>query len=97
MYKNVMAPVDFSSLETRALSVAKRLARQFDATLHLVRVLPPPIVGQTIPPMKAFEIAELALAEEREACRQKLQALGAEIEKEDGLRVQTTIKEGRVT
>ena len=49
MYKNVMAPVDFSSLETRALSVAKRLARQFDTTLHLVRVIPPPIVGQTIP------------------------------------------------
>jgi nucleotide-binding universal stress UspA family protein len=97
MYKVIMAPVDLSPLETPALTVAARLARQFDTTLHLVEVLAPPIVVQTIPPMKAFEITEQALAEEREACRQKLEALGVEVETKHGVRVQTTLKDGRVT
>jgi len=47
--------------------------------------------------MKAFEITEQALAEEHEACRKKLEALGAEVEKEAGVRVQTTLRDGRVT
>jgi nucleotide-binding universal stress UspA family protein len=97
MYKIIMAPVDLSPMESPALSVATRLARQFDATLHLVRVVAPPVVIQTIPPMKAFEITEQALAEEHEACRKKLEALGARLEKEAGVRVQTTLKDGRVT
>jgi nucleotide-binding universal stress UspA family protein len=86
-----------SPLETPALSVAARLARQFDATLHLVEILPPRIVVQTIPPMKAFEIAEKALAEEREACRKKLDALGVEVEGSYGVRVHTALKDGSVT
>lgn len=97
MYKVIMAPVDISPVESPAIAVAARLARRFDATLHLVRVLAPPIVTQTVPPMKAFEITEQALAEEREACRQKLEALGAEVEGNSGVRVQTTLKDGRVT
>jgi nucleotide-binding universal stress UspA family protein len=97
MYKVVMAPVDLSPFETPALSAAARLARKFDATLHLVQVLPPRIVAQTVPPMKVFEITEEALAEEREACLQKLVALGAEVEGNSGARVHTTLKEGRVT
>jgi nucleotide-binding universal stress UspA family protein len=97
MYKVIMAPVDLSPFETPALSVAARLARQLDATLHLVRVLAPPILAQTVPPMKAFEITEDALAEEREAGRQKLEALRAEVEGNSGARVHTTLKDGRVT
>ena len=97
MYKVIMAPVDLSPLETPALSVAAKLARQLDGTLHLVRVLAPPIVAQTVPPTKAFEISEDSLAEERESCRQKLVALGAEVEGKSGARVHTTLKEGRVT
>jgi len=97
MYKNIMAPVDLSPIENPAISVATRLAREFDATLHLVRAVAPPVIIQPIPPMKAFEITEQALAEEHEACRRKLEALGAEVEKESGVRVQTTIKDGRVT
>jgi nucleotide-binding universal stress UspA family protein len=97
MYKVILAPVDLSPLETPALSVATKLARQFKATLHLVRVLPPPIVAPTLPPMQAFEITEQALVEEREACRQKLEALGAQVQKDGGIRVETSLKEGRVT
>jgi len=97
MYKNIMAPVDLSPIENPAISVATRLAREFDATLHLVRAVAPPVIIQPIPPMKAFEITEQALAEEHEASRRKLEALGAEVEKEAGVRVQTTLKDGRVT
>lgn len=97
MYKNIMAPVDSSPMENPAISVATRLAREFDATLHLVRAVAPPVIIQPIPPMKAFEITEQALAEEHEASRRKLEALGAEVEKEAGVRVQTTLKDGRVT
>ncbi len=97
MYKNIMAPVDLSPMENPAISVATRLAREFDATLHLVRAVAPPVIIQPIPPMKAFEITEQALAEEHEASRRKLEALGAEVEKEAGVRVQTTLKDGRVT
>ena len=97
MYKVIMAPVDVSPFETPAISVAARLARQFDATLHLIRVLPPPVVAQTVPPKEAFEISEKALAEEREAYRQKLEALGSEVEGNGSVRVHTTLKEGRVT
>ena len=97
MYKNIMAPVDLSPMENPAISVATRLAREFDATLHLVRAVAPPVIIQPIPPMRAFEITEQALAEEHEASRRKLEALGAEVEKEAGVRVQTTLKDGRVT
>lgn len=97
MYKNIMAPVDLSPMENPAISVATRLAREFDATLHLVRAVAPPVIIQPIPPMKAFEITEQALAEEHEASRRKLEALGAEVEKEAGVRVQTALKDGRVT
>jgi len=97
MYKNILAPVDLSPMENPAISVATRLARQFDATVHLVRVVAPPVIIEPNPQMKAFEITEQALAEEHEACRKKLEALGAEVEKEAGVRVQTTLRDGRVT
>ena len=97
MYKNILAPVDLSPTENPAISVATRLARQFDATVHLVRVVAPPVIIEPNPQMKAFEITEQALAEEHEACRKKLEALGAEVEKEAGVRVQTTLRDGRVT
>jgi nucleotide-binding universal stress UspA family protein len=97
MYKNIMAPVDLSPMENPAISVATRLARQFDATVHLVRVVAPPVIIEPNPQMKAFEITEQALAEEHEASRKKLETLGAELEKEAGVRVQTTLKDGRVT
>jgi len=97
MFKVIMVPVEVSPFETRALAVAARLARQFDTTLHLVRVLAPPVVAQPFPPMKAFEITEEALAEEREAYRQELEALGAEIEGNVRVRVNTKLMVGRVT
>jgi nucleotide-binding universal stress UspA family protein len=97
MYKVILAPVDVSPLESPALAAATRLAQRFGATLHLVRVLAPPIVGQTMPPMKAFEITEQALAEEREASRQNLEALAADVERSGGVRAEATLKEGRVT
>ena len=97
MYKVIMAPVDVSPFETPAISVAAKLARLFDATLHLIRVLAPPVATQTVPSMKAFEITEEALAEEREAYRQKLEALGAQVKGHGGVRVHTTLLVGRVT
>ena len=97
MYKVIMAPVDISPVESPAIAVAARLARRFDGAVHLVRVLAPPIVALTVPPIKAFEITEEALAEEREACRKELEGLGAEVEGNYGVPVRTTLKEGRVT
>ena len=97
MYKVIMAPVDASPLESSAVSAAATLARRFEATLHLVRVLAPPVVAQAIPQIPALEITETALAEEREASRQKLEAFGVELQSSRDVPVRTTLKVGRVT
>ena len=96
MYKVIMAPVDATLVETQAIAVAARLARQFDAALHIVRVLAPPIVARSAQP-RGVEINEESLAEEVEACRQELQAFGAEIARNRDVRVHTTLAIGRVT
>jgi nucleotide-binding universal stress UspA family protein len=96
-YKVIMAPVDASPLETPALTAAATLARQLDATLHLVRVLAPPIAAQSVQQINPVDITEDAVAEEREAYRKKLEALGSEVESSTGARVRTTLIVGRVT
>ena len=40
--KTILAPVDFSETSVIALNHAKALAERFDATLHLLHVLPDP-------------------------------------------------------
>jgi len=42
MFKQIMVPADGSELAERALPCVKRLARETDATIHLVRVVEPP-------------------------------------------------------
>jgi nucleotide-binding universal stress UspA family protein len=96
-YKVIMAPVDASPLETPALTVAARLARQLDATLHLVRVLALPIVAQSVKQINPVDITEEDLAAELEAYRANLEALGAEVERNSEVRVHATLMVGRVT
>jgi nucleotide-binding universal stress UspA family protein len=96
-YKVIMAPVDASPLETPALTAAATLARQLDATLHLVRVLAPPIAAQSVQQINPVDITEEDLAKELEAYRANLEALGAEVELHSEVRVHTTLKVGRVT
>ena len=43
--RNILVPLDFSKLSTRAIDVAQRLARRFDATVHLAHVRPLPYRG----------------------------------------------------
>lgn len=54
MYQNILVPVDLSDEHSwrKALPTAVRLAQAFDATLHLITVLPGfqmPLVGQHFP------------------------------------------------
>jgi nucleotide-binding universal stress UspA family protein len=97
MYKVIMTPVDASLRETPALTVAAMLARQLDATLHLVRVLAPPIVAQRVQQINPVDITEEDLSAEVEAHRANLEALGAEVERNSEVRVHTTLMVGRVT
>ena len=41
MFKNILVPLDESSLAERALPVAKDMAGQFEATLHLLEAVDP--------------------------------------------------------
>jgi nucleotide-binding universal stress UspA family protein len=97
MYRVIMAPTDLSDFENAAILAAAKLAQRFDAALHLVRVLAPPMIVETIPQMKAFEIAEQTLAEERAEGARELEARGTELRASSGVDVRTAIKEGRVT
>lgn len=64
MYRNILLATDGSSLSKKAMKAALRLARDFEATLHVVTVQPPytiPFAGEVaIPAMydrKEYEIA----------------------------------------
>jgi len=46
MFRNILVPLDGSALADYALPYAARLARRTDATLHLARVVEPPIMWQ---------------------------------------------------
>src|SRR5665213_1995679 len=46
MFRNILVPLDGSALADYALTYAARLARRTDATLHLVRVVEPPLMWQ---------------------------------------------------
>jgi nucleotide-binding universal stress UspA family protein len=46
MFRNILVPLDGTALADYALPYAARLARHADATLHLVRVVEPPMMWQ---------------------------------------------------
>lgn len=94
MYKVIMAPTEGSDIEEGAISVAAKLAQRFDADLHLVRAVPPPLVAET-PDTPVLEITVQALAEERLARLHKLEALGAELRALGHVRVVTALEDGR--
>jgi nucleotide-binding universal stress UspA family protein len=97
MYKVIMAPTEGSDTEREAISVAAKLAQRFDADLHLVRVLEPPLVARTYPQVPALEITSQALADERLARLHELEALGTELRASGNMRVITALKDGNLT
>ena len=94
MYKVIMAPTEGSDIEEGAISVAAKLAQRFEADLHLVRALPPPLVAET-PDTPVLEITVQALADERLARLHKLEALGEQLRALGNIRVITALKDGR--
>ena len=47
MYKHILCPTDFSGPANKALEYACDLAKQYDAELHLLHVLPDPVAALT--------------------------------------------------
>src|SRR6185436_107283 len=96
MYKSILAPTDASHFEGPAIDAAATLAQRFNAALHLVQVLAPPLVANTLPHVPALEIAEQDLADERRERLQKLEARGTELRAGSRIRLTTALKEGNV-
>lgn len=97
MVKVIMAPTDGSDLERRAIALAVRLAKRFDAELHLVRVETPPVAVDPASSPGVLEITEESVAGARRARLEKLEALGAECGALGGIRVITALEAGIVT
>jgi len=96
VFKVIMAPTDGSELERTALAQAVRLAKRFDAELHLVRVETPPVPVDPASSPGVLEITEQTIAEARQARVEKLQALGAECRALGEIRVITAFEDGIV-
>ena len=86
MFEQIMVPVDGSELAERALPCAERLARETNATIHLVRVVEPPAppwaaAGLTAP-MVVYEYDDVLAVDTRaataylETLRDRLAAAG---------------------
>jgi nucleotide-binding universal stress UspA family protein len=97
MYKTILAPTEASEFDNPAIAVAAKFAERFDATLHLVQVLAPPIVAESLPAFPATEITIQALAEEKLSRVRKLEQFGEEVGANGRVRVVTDLKEGNVT
>jgi nucleotide-binding universal stress UspA family protein len=97
MFKVIMAPTDGSDLERPALALAVRLAKRFEAELHLVRVETPPVAVDPASSPGVLEITEETVAEARQERLKKLEALGAECRALGGIRVTTALEQGIIT
>lgn len=97
MFKVIMAPTDGSNLERPAIALAVRLAKRFDAELHLVRVETPPVAVDPASSPGVLEITEETVAEARRARLTKLEALGAECRALGEIRVITALERGIIT
>jgi len=97
MYRVIIAPTEESDFENSAIDAAVKLAQRFDAVLHLVQVLAPSLVADTLPRVPALESTEQALGDERLLRLQKLEALGSKLRAGSRIRVITALKEGNVT
>ena len=96
MFKVIMAPTDGSDLERPAIALAVRLAKRFEAELHLVRVETPPVAVDPASSPGVLEITEETVAEARQARLGKLEALGAECRALGEIRVITAFEHGIV-
>ena len=97
MYRVIMAPTEGSDAERGAISVAAKLAQRFDADLHLVRVLVPPIITEAVPQIPPLKITRQALAYDRLRRPHKLEALATEVRAGGRIRVTTALQEGNLT
>jgi len=96
MYQTIMAPTEVSDFEHAAIAVAANFAEQFEATLHLVEVLAPPIVAEALPQFPATEITLQALAEEKHSRLLKLEEFAEEVRGNGRVRVVADLREGNV-
>jgi len=97
MYRVIMAPTEGSDAERGAISVAAKLAQRFDADLHLVRVLVPPIITEAVPQIPPLKLTRQALAYDRLRRPHKLEALATEVRAGGCIRVITALQEGNLT
>jgi nucleotide-binding universal stress UspA family protein len=97
MHKVIMAPTEGSDTEEAAISVAVKLARRFDADLHLVRAEAPPLVIETVARPPVLTLSEQTLLDERVARLRKLEALGDKYRTLARIRLTTALEDGPVT
>lgn len=86
--KKILVPVDFSKCSRKALQYAIPFARQFQAELTLLHVIPPVVVLQT----PDVGTAQGFIQESTEAAQQGLAELGRSIG--DGILTKTLIRNG---
>src|SRR6266487_2269830 len=59
--RNILVPIDFSKMSIQAIDTAKRLARRFGATVHLVHVHGldyPAMFTAPMPPFQSFSVVD---------------------------------------
>ncbi|MCA9847037.1 MAG: universal stress protein [Dehalococcoidia bacterium] len=103
MYSKILLPLDGSDLSREAINHAKGLAKATGAPLVLLQVIDSEeqlisqASGMTIEPMAMGEVtvdaARAAVAAQREAATQNLEAVKAELSAE-GVKAETVIREG---
>lgn len=82
-YQTILVPYDFSEHSKKALETALDLARRFDASLHLLHVVTPPIVAYPTMGTTAAPPSSLLL-ELRESAERSLNDVVAGIENAPG-------------
>ena len=96
MYKVIMAPTAGDEIEKPAIAIAVRLARQFDAELHLVRAEAAPVAVDPIPGKNPLTITDRDWREARQDRFRKLESVGAPCRALGQIRVTTALVDGIV-
>ncbi len=94
-YRTILVPYDFSEHSKKALETALDLGRRFDADVHLLHVVTPPIVAYPTMGTTAAPPSNL-LMEVREAAERSLNDVAAAIENPPG-KVKAHISAGGAT
>jgi nucleotide-binding universal stress UspA family protein len=91
--KTIVVPTDFSEVATKALGVAKSIAKKTNAKLHIANFYTVPVVDYSYP---EISMPGEILEEMRKASKQGIRIIADELE-EEGITVETTFGMGMAT